>query len=145
MNALQYKVKCLTYGRTCRIFIASSLYRGCAMHTLQSHSKIVNLIPFTRWQHHNDDCCMDSRRWLVSSPHYRSRLPSIFTKPTTNQRRRKQIESGGHEFRREASENFFYYAPPLFCSAPQREGALLTPGWAQRCAIILSVRKRTGL
>ena len=38
-------------------------------------------------------------------------------------------------------EKNFFTVPPLVCSAPQLEGALLTPGWAQRCAIILFVRK----
>jgi len=35
----------------------------------------------------------------------------------------------GHEF--------FYYAPPLFCSAPPVEGALRTPGLSQRCAVLV--------
>ena len=42
-------------------------------------------------------------------------------------RRRKQIESRGHEFRRKAPEKVFYCATLLFCSAPpQLERALLT-------------------
>jgi len=52
------------------------------------------------------------------------------------QRRRKQIESGGHEFRRFAPEKIFFCALHFSVVPPQFKGALHTPGWAQRWAVI---------